>query len=41
VPVPVGRIGTADEVAAVAVLLARNGYMTGQTINVNGGLYPS
>lgn len=39
--VPVGRHGTTDEVAAVAVLLARNGYMTGQTINVNGGLNPS
>jgi len=40
-PVPVGRIGTVDEVAAIAVLLARNGYITGQTINVNGGMHPS
>lgn len=39
--VPVGRHGSVEEVAAVAVLLARNGYMTGQTINVNGGLNPS
>lgn len=39
--VPVGRIGTVEEVAAVAVLLARNGYITGQTININGGSHPS
>jgi 3-oxoacyl-[acyl-carrier protein] reductase len=37
--IPVGRFGAADEVAAVAVMLARNGYITGQTINVNGGWY--
>jgi 3-oxoacyl-[acyl-carrier protein] reductase len=34
---PVGRLGKADEVAAVAVMLAHNGFITGQTINVNGG----
>jgi len=39
--IPVGRFGTPDEVAAVAVLLARNGYITGQTVNVNGGWYMS
>ena len=39
--IPVGRFGTPDEVAAVVVLLARDGYITGQTINVNGGLYMS
>ena len=38
---PVGRFGTAEEVADVAVLLASNGYITGQTINVNGGWYMS
>jgi hypothetical protein len=27
--------------AAVAVLLAANGYVTGQTVNVNGGWYLS
>ena len=37
--IPVGRFGTVDEVADVAVMLARNGYVTGQTINVNGGWY--
>jgi len=39
--VPVGRFGAPEEVAAAAVLLARNGYITGQTINVNGGWYMS
>ena len=37
--IPLGRFGEVDEVADVAVLLARNGYITGQTINVNGGWY--
>jgi 3-oxoacyl-[acyl-carrier protein] reductase len=35
--IPVGRFGEPDEVAEAAVMLARNGYITGQTINVNGG----
>jgi 3-oxoacyl-[acyl-carrier protein] reductase len=35
--IPVGRFGSVDEVAEIAVMLARNGYITGQTINVNGG----
>lgn len=35
--IPVGRFGSVDEVSDVAVLLATNGYITGQTINVNGG----
>jgi 3-oxoacyl-[acyl-carrier protein] reductase len=39
--IPVGRFGSADEVAAIVVVLARNGYITGQTINVNGGWYMS
>ena len=39
--IPIGRFGTSDEVASVAVLLASNGYITGQTINVNGGWYMS
>lgn len=37
--IPVGRFGGVDEVADVAVLLASNGYITGQTVNVNGGWY--
>ena len=39
--IPLGRLGTVEEVAEVAVLLASNGYITGQTINVNGGWYMS
>ena len=39
--IPVGRFGLPDEVAAAAVMLAQNGYITGQTINVNGGWYMS
>jgi 3-oxoacyl-[acyl-carrier protein] reductase len=37
--IPVGRFGRVEECADVAVLLAGNGYITGQTIAVNGGLY--
>lgn len=37
--IPVGRFGTVDEVASVAVMLATNAYMTGQTISLNGGMY--
>ncbi len=36
---PIGRYGATGEVAEVAVMLARNGFMTGQTINVNGGWF--
>jgi 3-oxoacyl-[acyl-carrier protein] reductase len=37
--IPVGRFGQSEEVADVAVMLAANGYITGQTININGGWY--
>lgn len=37
--IPAGRFGTAEETAQIAVMLAKNGYITGQTINVNGGTY--
>jgi 3-oxoacyl-[acyl-carrier protein] reductase len=37
--IPVGRFGSVEEVADVAVMLARNGYITGQTVNINGGWY--
>src|ERR1700716_2434050 len=39
--IPIGRFGTVDEVSSIAVMLAGNGYITGQTINVNGGWYMS
>src|SRR5262249_18323613 len=37
--IPVGRFGKVEEIAAVAVMLAGNAYLTGQTINVDGGWY--
>ena len=39
--IPVGRFGTVEEVASVVLMLAGNAYMTGQTVNVNGGWYMS
>jgi 3-oxoacyl-[acyl-carrier protein] reductase len=39
--IPIGRFGTVDEVASVVLMLAENGYMTGQSVNPNGGWYPS
>ena len=39
--IPVGRFGKIEEVADVALMLVKNGYITGQTINVNGGWYMS
>ena len=37
--IPVGRFGQPEEVANLALMLTRNGYITGQTFNVDGGLY--
>ncbi|HEX4230737.1 MAG TPA: 3-oxoacyl-ACP reductase family protein [Bryobacteraceae bacterium] len=39
--IPIGRFGLPSEVADVAVMLAGNGYINGQTINVNGGWFMS
>jgi len=38
---PLGRFGRVEEVAAAVVMLAGNGFITGQTVNVNGGIYMS
>lgn len=39
--IPLGRLGTADDIAQVIVALLSDAwsYVTGQTINVNGGLF--
>jgi 3-oxoacyl-[acyl-carrier protein] reductase len=37
--IPLGRFGTVDEVVSAVMLLVQNGFVTGQTIDVNGGLY--
>ena len=36
--IPLGRFGTADEVAKAVMLLIDNPYMTGQTIAMSGGM---
>lgn len=39
--IPVGRLGSVDEIAATVAFLASPmaGYITGETIHVNGGMY--
>ncbi len=37
--VPVGRFGKVDEVASAVLFLVQNEFVTGQTIDVNGGAY--
>lgn len=36
--IPVGRFGTADEVAQATLMVIANGFITGQTLAVNGGV---
>ena len=35
--IPVGRAGQGDDIAQAVLLIVGNGFMTGQTIAVNGG----
>ena len=39
--IPAGRLGEVSEVAALATFLAGEeaGYITGETIHINGGMY--
>ena len=37
--IPVGRLGNGEEVAQVVLMVLGNAYMTGQTVQVNGGLH--
>jgi 3-oxoacyl-[acyl-carrier protein] reductase len=39
--IPLGRFGEVEEVIAIAVMLVRSRYITGQGVNVNGGIYMS
>ena len=36
--IPLKRYGTVDDIAAAAVFLAKNTYITGQVLNVDGGM---
>ena len=36
--IPLGRMGEAEEVAQATVMVVGNGFITGQTIAVNGGV---
>lgn len=40
-PIPVGRLGTTDEVADLALTMLRNGYLTNKTYALDGGLMPA
>ena len=35
--IPVGRVGTGDEIAQAVLFLIQDAYITGQTLAVNGG----
>ena len=39
--IPLARLGSADEIASVVSFLVSDsaGYITGETIHVNGGMY--
>jgi 3-oxoacyl-[acyl-carrier protein] reductase len=37
--VPVGRLGTPEEVADLALAVLRNGYLTNQVFTLDGGIY--
>ena len=39
--IPLGRLGQAEEIAALVAFLVgeQAGYITGETIHVNGGMY--
>ncbi|MGC2830996.1 MAG: SDR family NAD(P)-dependent oxidoreductase [Candidatus Acidiferrum sp.] len=38
---PIGTFGSPDEIGRAAVTLAESSFTTGQTININGGMYMS
>lgn len=38
--IPLGRLGTAQEVADLAVAMLGNGYLTNEVVGLDGGMYP-
>ena len=36
--IPMGRFGTSEEVAQAELMVIGNAYMTGQTVQLNGGM---
>lgn len=40
-PIPVGHLGRADDIATMALAMLTNPYLTNKVIAVDGGLYPS
>jgi 3-oxoacyl-[acyl-carrier protein] reductase len=40
-PIPVGRLGTTEEVADLATAILRKGYLTNKVITLDGGLRPT
>lgn len=37
--IPVGRVGTAEDIAQAAVFLMTNGFISGSVLNVDGGMF--
>lgn len=37
--IPLGRGGTSEEIADAVLFVIKNGYVTGETININGGMH--
>ncbi len=37
--IPLGRGATSEEIADAVLFVLRNGYVTGETVNINGGMY--
>lgn len=40
-PIPVGRLGTPDDIAGMAIAMLINAYLTNKVITVDGGIYPA
>ena len=37
--IPLGRPATSEEIADAVMFVVKNGYVTGETVNINGGMY--